>query len=73
MFEVLVIENAPAYCKDGPPLATWTEIFCSYEEALAYKENVIMDEPLSYNRAAVTTLITNLEVEKRAPLMEVMP
>lgn len=73
MFEVLVIENSPGFRNDMAPLATWTEVFATYEEALAYKEMMIFQEPLSYHRECFTTLITNVHVEKRAPLLEVQP
>jgi hypothetical protein len=72
MFEVLVIERA-ADAQNIPAMATWTEVFATYEDALAYKENVIFDEPLSYTRDCFTTLITNLHVTERAGLLEVRP
>jgi hypothetical protein len=72
MYEVLVIECADD-AQNIPALATWTEVFATYDEALNYKECVIFDEPLSYTRAAVTTLITNLHVTERAGLLEVRP
>lgn len=71
MYEVLVIENSPNY--NGAPLACWTEVFETFSEAWAYRTKTIIQEPLSYNRDCVTTLITNLEVTGRADLLEVQP
>lgn len=71
MYEVLVIENSPEY--NGAPLATWTETFESFADAWAYRVKTIHNEPLSYNRACVTTLITNLDVSGKASLLEVQP
>lgn len=77
-YEVLVIENSPAY--SGPPLAMWTEIYATYDEAMAYAKKTIANDPLSYNRDVVTVLVIAHNFAEnmpwpleRTPLMEVTP
>ncbi len=70
MFEVLVIENVT---DTTIPLACWTEVFHDYESAVQYRDAVLFDEPISYRRCAVTTLITNIHVSQRVPIIEVQP